>query len=71
MMTPEKNCCALPVEDEVLVAMVAVDALDELGFRVLEAASAAQALQLAEDNKGRIDVALWTSGSPICRARSW
>lgn len=60
----EKNRCALLVEDEVLVAMVAVDALDELGFRVLEAGSAGQALQLAEDNKGLIDVALVDLGLP-------
>ena len=63
-MTPEKNRCALLVEDEPLVAMVAVDALDELGFRVLEAGSAAQALQLAEDNKDLIDVALVDLGLP-------
>jgi DNA-binding response OmpR family regulator len=63
-MTIEKNRCALLVEDEVLVAMVAVDALDELGFRVLEAGSARQALQLAEDNKGLIDVALVDLGLP-------
>lgn len=63
-MTSEKNRCALLVEDEVLVAMVAVDALDELGFRVLEAGSAAQALQLAEDNKDMIDVAVVDLGLP-------
>ncbi len=60
----EKNRCALLVEDESLVAMVAIDALDELGFRVLEAASAAQALQLAKDNKDTIDVALVDLGLP-------
>ncbi len=63
-MTLEKNRCALLVEDEMLVAMVAVDALDELGFHVLEAASAAQALQLADDNKGQINVALIDLGLP-------
>jgi DNA-binding response OmpR family regulator len=63
-MTIEKSRCALLVEDEMLVAMVAVDALDELGFRVLEAGSAGQALQLAEDNKGLIDVALVDLGLP-------
>lgn len=63
-MTPEKIRCALLVEDEPLVALVAVDALDELGFRVLEAGSAAQALQLAEDNKDLIDVALVDLGLP-------
>jgi DNA-binding response OmpR family regulator len=64
LMTPEKNRCALLVEDEPLVALVAIDALDELGFQVLEAGSAAQALQLAQDNKGRIDVALVDLGLP-------
>jgi DNA-binding response OmpR family regulator len=63
-MTLENNRCALLVEDELLVAMVAVDALAELGFHVLEAASAAQALQLAEDNKGLINVALVDLGLP-------
>ncbi len=63
-MTLEKNRCALLVEDELLVAMVAVDALDELGFRVLEAGSAGHALQLAEDNKGLINVALVDLGLP-------
>ncbi|MGD9869271.1 MAG: response regulator [Hyphomicrobiales bacterium] len=64
LMTPEKNRCALLVEDEPLVALVAVDALDELGFRVLEAGSAAQAMRLAEDNKDKIDVALIDLGLP-------
>jgi DNA-binding response OmpR family regulator len=63
-MTLDRDRCALLVEDEPLVALVAVDALDELGFRVLEAGSAAQALQLAEDNKDRISVALVDLGLP-------
>ena len=56
--------CALLVEDEALVAMVAADALDEMGYQVIEAASATLALQLAEINKGRIDVALIDLGLP-------
>lgn len=63
-MTLEKNRCALLVEDEPLVALVAMDALAELGFQVLEAGSAAQALELAEDHKDRIDVALVDLGLP-------
>jgi DNA-binding response OmpR family regulator len=63
-MTLDKDRCALLVEDEPLVALVAVDALDELGFRVLEAGSAAQALKLAEDNKNRLSVALVDLGLP-------
>ena len=56
--------CALLVEDEALVAMVAADALDEMGYQVIEAASATLALQLAEINKDRIDVALIDLGLP-------
>ncbi len=36
--------CILIVEDEVLVRMFAVDALEDEGFRVVESASAAEAL---------------------------
>jgi DNA-binding response OmpR family regulator len=60
----QKKLCVLLVEDELLVAMVAVEALDELGFEVIEAASAGTALQLAEANKHRIDVALVDLGLP-------
>ena len=56
--------CALVVEDELLVAMVASDALTELGFRALEAPSAAKALQLAEENKSEIALALVDLGLP-------
>jgi DNA-binding response OmpR family regulator len=55
---------ALLVEDELLVAMVAMDALDELGFRVLEAASAARALELAQANQGAIAFAMVDLGLP-------
>jgi DNA-binding response OmpR family regulator len=61
---PENDRCVLLVEDEALVAMVAVDALNELGFEVIEAASAAVALQLAATNKHRIGVALVDLGLP-------
>jgi DNA-binding response OmpR family regulator len=60
----ENGRCALLVEDEALVAMVAADALDEMGYQVIEAASAALALQLAEINKDRINVALIDLGLP-------
>jgi len=60
----EAGRCALVVEDEMLVAMVAVDALTELGFEAIEASSAAKALQLAEDNKSRIVLALVDLGLP-------
>jgi len=61
---PESGRCVLLVEDEALVAMVAVDALNELGFEVIEAASATVALQLAAINKDRIGVALVDLGLP-------
>jgi len=58
------QCYALLVEDELLVAMVATEALEELGFRVLEAASAARALELAETHKDAIAVAMIDLGLP-------
>ena len=60
----DSNRCALVVEDELLVAMVASDALAELGFRAIEASSAAKALQLAEENKSEIVLALVDLGLP-------
>ena len=63
-MMQENGRCALLVEDEALVAMVAADALDEMGYEVIEAASATLALQLAEVNKGKINVALIDLGLP-------
>jgi DNA-binding response OmpR family regulator len=60
----EGGRCALVVEDEMLVAMVAVDALTELGFHAIEASSAAKALQLAEDHKSTIVLALVDLGLP-------
>jgi DNA-binding response OmpR family regulator len=55
---------ALLVEDELLVAMVAIDVLDELGFHVLEASSAARALELARDHYGGIAFAMVDLGLP-------
>jgi DNA-binding response OmpR family regulator len=55
---------ALLVEDELLVAMVAVDALEDLGFRVLEASSAARALELAKAQQGGIAFAMVDLGLP-------
>jgi DNA-binding response OmpR family regulator len=62
-VTTEKRC-ALLVEDELLVAMVAMDALDELGFDVLEASSAARALELAQAHQGTIALAMVDLGLP-------
>jgi DNA-binding response OmpR family regulator len=55
---------ALLVEDELLVAMVATDALDELGFHVLEATSAARALELAQAHQDAIAFAMVDLGLP-------
>lgn len=60
----QEECYALLVEDELLVAMAATEALEELGFRVLEAASAARALELAAAHKGAIAVAMIDLGLP-------
>jgi CheY-like chemotaxis protein len=62
-VTAEKRY-ALLVEDELLVAMVAADALDELGFHVLEASSAARALALAQAHQGAIEFAMVDLGLP-------
>jgi DNA-binding response OmpR family regulator len=63
VVTTEKRY-ALLVEDELLVAMVAMDALDELGFRVLEASSSARALELAQAHQGAIAFAMVDLGLP-------
>jgi len=63
IVTTEKPY-ALLVEDELLVAMVAMDALVELGFRVLEASSAGRALELAQAHKGGIAFAMVDLGLP-------
>jgi len=55
---------ALLVEDELLVAMAATEVLDELGFPVLEAASAARALELAQAHRGAIAFAMVDLGLP-------
>jgi DNA-binding response OmpR family regulator len=63
LVTTESRC-ALLVEDELLVAMVAVDALEDLGFRVLEASSAAGALEMAKAHQGGIAFAMVDLGLP-------
>jgi DNA-binding response OmpR family regulator len=62
-VTTERRC-ALLVEDELLVAMVAVDALEDLRFRVLEASSAARALELARAHQDGIAFAMVDLGLP-------
>jgi CheY-like chemotaxis protein len=56
--------CILVVEDEALVRMVAVDALEALGFRVEEAASGLEAINKTRVLSGRIDAAIIDVGLP-------
>ncbi len=48
----------LLVEDEAMVRKLCVDALGELGYQVLPAGSAAEALRVAADHSGPIDLLL-------------
>lgn len=54
----------LLVEDEMLVRMMVVDHLDELGFRVLEAGSAMEAIQQLSAAEGRVGAAVIDVGLP-------
>jgi PAS domain S-box-containing protein len=56
--------CVLVVEDEALVRMVAVDALEALGFRVEAAATATEAINKLRLLNGRIDAAVIDIGLP-------
>jgi DNA-binding response OmpR family regulator len=54
----------LVVEDEPLIRMVATDMLKLLGYTVLEAASGAQALAIADDPQCRLDALMIDLGLP-------
>lgn len=54
----------LVIEDEALVRMVTADALQELGFAVEEAASAAEGLERFRAQSGSIAVAIIDVGLP-------
>ena len=56
--------CILIVEDEVLVRMFAVDALEDEGFKVEESASAAEAMAKVQALQGRIVAAIVDLGLP-------
>ena len=56
--------CILIVEDEVLVRMFAVDALEDEGFKVEESANAAEALSKLQALQGRIAAAIIDLGLP-------
>ena len=54
---PKERCPAiLVVEDEVLIRFVISDYLRECGFKVYEAASAAEAIEILESNKASVDL---------------
>lgn len=55
---------ALLVEDEALVAMIAAEALSELGFEVIEARSAKMALEFARADLSDFQVAVIDLGLP-------
>jgi DNA-binding response OmpR family regulator len=56
--------CILIVEDEVLVRMFAVDALEDEGFRVVEGANAAEALSKLNDLKDQVAAVIIDLGLP-------
>ena len=55
---------ALLVEDEALVAALAADALEELGFQIVEAATARAALELAGPGISTFALAIVDVGLP-------
>ena len=58
------NIRVLLVEDEPLVEMLAVDYLEELGYRVDSASSATEAMNKVKLNNGQIDLAIVDLGLP-------
>ena len=54
----------LVVEDDAIVRMLIVDVLEELEFRVLEAADAEQALEVVKDTAQIIDLMMTDVGLP-------
>jgi CheY-like chemotaxis protein len=60
---PERRRVLL-VEDELLVAMTAVDSLNELGYDVAEAATARAALDQVQANGARLEFAVVDLGLP-------
>ena len=62
--TPTRNGRVLLVEDEVLVQMLAVEYLEELGYRVETAGSVAEAMDKVKLLNGQIDLAVVDLGLP-------
>jgi DNA-binding response OmpR family regulator len=61
---PSAKPCILIVEDEVLVRMFAVDALEDEGFKVEESASAAEALAKLQTLQDRVAAVIIDLGLP-------
>lgn len=61
---PKGNETILVVEDEVIVRMLAVEALEQQGYRTLEASNGEEALQMAKHHK-KIDLLLTDLIMPI------
>jgi DNA-binding response OmpR family regulator len=55
---------ALLVEDEAMIAALAVDALEELGYAIVEAANAKAALEIAAAGLDGFDIAVIDVGLP-------
>lgn len=55
---------ALLVEDEAMIAALAVDALEELGYEIVEAANAEAALEIAATRLDGFDLAVIDVGLP-------
>jgi CheY-like chemotaxis protein len=51
VMSSGEHNTVLLVEDEVLIRIIAADALEDSGFKVLEAANAAEALQILDEHE--------------------
>jgi DNA-binding response OmpR family regulator len=57
----------LVVEDDNIVRMLIIDVLEELEYRVLEAADAAEALAFVKDEANGIDLLMTDQGLPDMR----
>lgn len=64
MNNPPAATCILLVEDEALVRMFAADVLEEVGFRVEQAASAAEALDQVQSLRERLGAVVIDLGLP-------
>jgi CheY-like chemotaxis protein len=61
---PDPEATVLVVDDEVLVRTAIAEYLRECGYRVLEAANAAEAVMVLQDSEFHVDVVLSTVEMP-------